>query len=203
MNKDGFLNQLSQKLSALDSLERVRMIQYYREIIEDRVEDGLTEEAAVAELEDLDVIAAGILDELMPTQMHTSNADIELPRQKRSMFTIVLLILGAPIWLPLLAGAGAVMISMYAVAWSLIITLFAVVVSLGFGGVAGLIGLVLYIGSHTMTALFILGAGLICTAIGLALFFPVCQFTKWLIAGTVKVGRSAWNAVFHRKERLA
>ena len=43
MNKETFLTKLTEALSFMDPAERNRTVQYYREILEDRVEDGLRE----------------------------------------------------------------------------------------------------------------------------------------------------------------
>ena len=86
MNKDEFLKQLMQALHALDVTERARTVQYYREILEDRIEDGLTEEAAVAEMESIDDIVAGILSDA------ASRGKL---KQHRSAWNVTLLILGS------------------------------------------------------------------------------------------------------------
>lgn len=199
MNKNEFLSRLSELLAPLDQMERVRMVQYYREIIEDRVEDGLTEEQAVEELEELEEIAARILDEMGYTQAQEVIYQ-PAPEKKRSGFSTVLLILGFPVWFPLLLAGGVIVLSIYVVVWALVISLFAVVVSLGFAGIAGMIGLFLNVGSHLMSGIFILGAGLFCAGLGVALFFPVCAAAKAMVSGSVRFGKWAFHSVFHRKE---
>lgn len=198
MNKNEFLTRLSELLAPLDQMERVRMVQYYREIIEDRVEDGLTEEQAIEELEELEEIAARILDEMGPKQ---AQEVVYQPAQekKRSGFSTVLLILGFPVWFPLLLAGGAVVLSMYVVVWALVISLYAVVVSLGAAGIAGVMGLLMYVGSNFMSGIFILGTGLFCAGLGVALFFPVCAAAKAMVSGSVRFGKWAFDSVFHRK----
>ena len=193
MNKDEFLKQLNQALHALDMTERARTVQYYREILEDRIEDGLTEEEAVAEMEPIDDIVAGILSD-------TGSRGKLKP--SRSAWNISLLILGSPIWLTLLIALGAVLLAMYAVAWSIIIALFSVVAALGVGILAGIFALFLYWSTFPMTGLFLLGAGFVCAALGIALFFPSCLLAKWLIQATTAAGKAIWHRIFHRKEDL-
>lgn len=52
MNKQTFLDELNRLTASLSPQERDRLLDYYREMIEDRVEDGILEEEAVAALGD-------------------------------------------------------------------------------------------------------------------------------------------------------
>lgn len=190
MKKDEFLNRLSGALSPLEKMERIRTVQYYRESIDDRIEEGVDEEQAVSEMEDIGTIATRTLEDAAVRGM--------LKKEGRPVST-ALIILGFPVWLPILAALAAVLLSMYVVAWSVIISLFAVVAALGLSGVAGIFAMCLYAGTHFITALFLLGAGFICAALGIGLFFPSLALAKWLIAGTGNVTVSIWNKLFRRK----
>jgi len=61
MTKSEFLNRLSVKFAALDERERERFLSFYEEMIEDRMEDGISEAEAVGSEGDLDEIAREIL----------------------------------------------------------------------------------------------------------------------------------------------
>ena len=50
MTKEQFLNELQNRLSFLPSSEVAPFISYYREMIEDRMEEGMSEADAVAKL---------------------------------------------------------------------------------------------------------------------------------------------------------
>ena len=194
MGKNEFLKQLNKALHMLDATERARTVQYYREILEDRIEDGLSEEAAVAEMEPIEDIASGILSDA---------AARGLQKQRRSVWEIILLILGSPIWLSLLLALGVTVIAMYVVAWSLIAALFSVILALAIGILAGVLALFLYWSAFPMTGIFLLGAGCICAALAIFLFFPSMLLAKWLIRVTAAATKSIWNRIFHRKEHLA
>ena len=64
MNKEQFLLQLGEKLASLPYSEVRRSLDFYKEIIDDRIEDGMTEEEAVTSLESIDVIAERIILDL-------------------------------------------------------------------------------------------------------------------------------------------
>ncbi len=61
MTKREFLDRLERCLASLEDGERANMVEFYREQIEDRIDDGMAEEEAVASLEKPEDIAANIL----------------------------------------------------------------------------------------------------------------------------------------------
>ena len=61
MSKKAFLKKLGRALSSLPRDERAKTIAYYDELIEDRKEEGLSEEAAVEAMGDIGVIANEII----------------------------------------------------------------------------------------------------------------------------------------------
>ena len=63
MNKERYLKNLSRLIRRLPDDERERVVEFYREIIEDKMESGETEEQAVGELGDVRILAQKILSE--------------------------------------------------------------------------------------------------------------------------------------------
>ena len=61
MNKEQFLAALRARLTGLPIPELEQTLQYYREMVDDRIEEGMTEAAAVADVGDPDELAAAIL----------------------------------------------------------------------------------------------------------------------------------------------
>ena len=61
MNKSEFLNSLEEKLKELPKDEIRKTIDYYDEMIDDRIEDGMTEEEAVKSIGNSGDIALSIL----------------------------------------------------------------------------------------------------------------------------------------------
>lgn len=62
MDKSEFLQALRLKLYGLPESEIQRTLDYFSELLDDRIEDGMTEREAVASLEPVDQIARQILD---------------------------------------------------------------------------------------------------------------------------------------------
>ena len=111
MTKKEFLEALKRRLRAVPQAELRERLGFYSEIIDDKMEEGLTEGEAVADVGNVDEIAEQILKE------------VEIPvkgdKAPASPWQIILLIIGSPVWLPIL-------LSVYAVIWSVVITLWAV-----------------------------------------------------------------------------
>ena len=131
MNKSDFLSSLSEKLSTLPQNELQKSLDYYSEIIEDRIEEGMSEDEAVAALGDMNIIAKNILLETpLPTLI---KAKIK-PRHTLKFWEIILIILGFPVWFPLIIAFFAIVFSLYIAVWSVIISLWAAVLSIALCG---------------------------------------------------------------------
>lgn len=181
MNKQDFLAKLQKGLSHLTEEEREGRLSFYGEMIDDRVEEGLTEEEAVAEIGSIDSVIAQTYTEAEPAPEKT--AEVSNKRRMKA-WEIVLLILGSPVWVPLLIAAIAVMLSLYAVLWSLVISLWAVFASVAacvIGGLAG--GTIIAISGNVTTGIALIGAGIACAGLSIFLFFGCLFATKgsvWL-----------------------
>ena len=119
MNKQEFLAKLQTNLSGLPEKEVQDSLGFYSEMIDDRMEEGLSEEDAVRDIGSAEEIARQIIAE---TPLITIVKDKIKPKRKIQAWEIVLLILGAPIWLSLLIAAFAVILSLYISFWALIIS---------------------------------------------------------------------------------
>lgn len=72
MNKKEFLKKVEQYLVDLNDIERNRFVSYYKEIIEDYLENGLTEQESIEKIGSPKEIAAMILEKtksaMLPVQ---------------------------------------------------------------------------------------------------------------------------------------
>ena len=110
MNKTEFLEELRKKLSGLPKQDIEERLSFYSEMIDDRMEEGLAEENAVAEIGSPDSIASQITSETPLSKIVKENIKT---RDKRKPWEIILLILGFPVWFPLLISFFAVCLSLY------------------------------------------------------------------------------------------
>ena len=99
MNKQELLEALRAKLNGLPKEDIDEACDYYSEIIDDRMEEGLNEAEAVSALGPIDQIAAQIMAGASLPKLVRAKAAPSRPLSPRE---IILIILASPIWLPLL-----------------------------------------------------------------------------------------------------
>lgn len=184
MNKTEFLDSIRARISQLPPQDIQRSLDFYAEMIDDRMEDGMTEQEAVAAMGNVEDIAAQILmDTPLPRLV---KAKLRPSRALRA-WEIVLLILGSPVWFPLLLAAAVVLLAVYIVIWSVVIVLYAAELTLGATAIACLLSTVLLLMTAKGTqALFFFGAGLICAG-ATVLFFFVCKQTTVALAKLTRI----------------
>lgn len=122
MNKYEFLEKLQTRLSNLPACEVNERIYFYAEMIDDRMEEGLSEEDAVQAVGTVEEIAYQITEEIHLMEQPTGTS----LNRKWKPWEIVAFILGAPLWIPLLIVAFAVAFVCYTVLWVINLTLWAV-----------------------------------------------------------------------------
>ena len=134
MEKQAFLDALDAALAGLPQRERDERLSFYSELIDDRVEEGTPEEEVVASLGDVCEIARESRSEY-----DLGSRERRERKKKRALrgWEIALLVLGSPLWISLGAAALAVVIALYAALWSVMISLWAVDLSLAVCGACG------------------------------------------------------------------
>ena len=198
MKKNEFLEELKTRLWAMPEADKERSADYYAEMIDDRMEEGLSEEEAVAAIGDLDEIVKQILNE-SPRPPATVKKE---HKQQRGLETwmIVLLVLGSPVWVPLVASAAGTVISVYVSLWSVVISLYAVFIALAASSVGCIVGSFFMIGSIPKV-IVAWGAALLCAGLAILLLLLGNLAAK----GLVKLTKLAWEAckgIFKRKEQI-
>jgi len=196
MTKLQFILALRDKLEKLPRDDRDKALEYYSELIDDRMEDGLTEEEAVAAMGSVDAVAEQILSDVPVTKLVKE----KLGRKKMEPWVIVLLIVGAPLWLSLLAGVASGILGLYASAFAVIVALFAVSVALGAcAPVVLILGVQYLINQGIAVALVWWGIALLFA--GLAIFFWIGG--HYSAKGCIWVSKKIWlwiKSLFLRKE---
>lgn len=187
MTKLEFLTLLRDKLSGFAREDIEERLSFYGEMIDDRIEEGLSEEQAVLAVGSVDEIVAHIIAD---TPRHKNKKKQEAPKRRLKAWEIVLLSVGSPVWLSLLIAAFAVAISLYASLWAVIVSLwacFAALVASAFGGVAGAILFALT--GNGLSGLATVGAGLICAGLSILAFFGCRAATNGTLLLTKKAAQ--------------
>ena len=200
MNKQEFLWRLMDGLSGLPMEDIDRSLDYYSEMIDDRMEDGLSEEEAVAALGPVGEICSQILAE---TPLSRLVKEAVRPKRKLRVWEIVLLVLGSPVWVPLIGAALIVVVTVYLSIWAVLLSLYAADLAGAVTGLAGVVTLfrMLSIGQIAEGILF-LGGGMVCIGLAILLFFGFNQLTKGLVWVTKRC-LLALKGCFVRKEAAA
>ena len=198
MNKEQFTNALRERLSALPKQEVEERIDFFCEMIDDRVEDGLTEEMAIKDIGSVDEIALQIADEI-PLPKIISNK-IKGTR-KRKAWEIVLLAVGFPIWGALLISALAVIFSLYASLWAIVASLWSCDIAFALSAPLGVVvGITSMLSGDMSNAFVLIGAGITLAGISIFFFFACKIATRGMVLLTKKT-LSAIKRCFVRKEK--
>ncbi len=185
MLKQEFLAQLRTGLSGLPQDDIEERLDFYSEMIDDRMEEGLSEEEAVSEIGPVDEVIAQIVAE---TPLARIVKERLRPKRKIKAWEIVLLVLGSPVWVPLLIAACAVVLSVYIVVWAVIVCLWAADLTLAVSAVGGVIyGAVLIFRGSFLPGIAMIGAGLACAGLAVFWFFGCMKATRGLLLLTKKI----------------
>ena len=166
MTKKEFLLALKKKISSLPKKDIEERINFYSEIIDDKIEEGCPEDKAVAEIGSVEEIACQILSEALqikPTEKSNS-------KRRFQAWEITLLVLGSPIWLSLIIALFSVILSVYVSIWAVVISIWAAFVAITACSVAGILcGIVFLYQGNFISSIAIFGISIVC--MGLAIFF--------------------------------
>ena len=198
MYKEAFLEELRRRLNGLPAEDIEERIAFYSELIDDRMEEGLTEEEAIAQTGPIDEIVSQIIAE---TPLHKLVKESARTRKPMSTGQILLIVLGAPLWLALVIVLLAVVFALYVVLWALLIALWAVEVSFILSAAACLAyGVYMFTQGEPMQALMCIGAGLVLAGLSIFLFFGCIAASKGVVRLTKKIALGI-KSLFIRKEK--
>ena len=199
MKKQEFLDKLRASLWSMPEADKERSVDYYAEMIDDRLDEGISEEEAVAAVGDFEEILQQILTE-SPRPPQTVNK--KQKRQKRGLepWMIVLLVLGSPLWISLVAGILSAVLGIYVSLWSVVIVFYALTVAVAAISIGCLVGIFFMIGRFAEVIVMI-GAAFLCAGIAIVLLLLGNLVAK----GMVKLTKLCWQGMrrlFGRKERI-
>ena len=192
MNKAEFLNELRTKLNGLPQSDIEERVSFYTEMIDDRVEDGMTEEEAVEQIGPVEKVVETIVSEIPLSKIVKAKVK---PQKKMPVWAIVLLILGFPVWFPILISIVSVIFSLYLTLWVVVISLYAVDLSLAVASIASVTSaFVAFIGGEPLVGFASVGSFLVCGALSVLMFFGCGYVVKGVVFVTRKMllGIKSW-----------
>lgn len=190
MKKEEFLTCVADGLVGLPQEDIDRWLDYYREMLDDRIEDGIPEESAVAMMGEPAEVAKKIIAETPLPRLIKARVE---PVRHKPAWVIILLVLGAPLWIPLLITALCVVFAIYLTLWSVLLSLFATGIGLTVGGIGGILGsaVVLIATGNPAQFWLILGGSLACAGVGVLLCLSLGSLTR----AVIKCGRAVLTGI--------
>ncbi len=180
---DEFLLELKNRMAHLPLTESGKVLSYYSESLQDRIEDGMSEEEAIKSIESIDQIVKNIEAEIPlsavvkdKVKTKTKNTNVN------TVLLVLVLVLSSPIWIPILAVIFALAIAFYAVLWTIPIIIGSLYVSLFPIAISGIFsGFTRMFTISFPTGLAYLGVGLVSAGFAIMLFLPLLEAAKaWI-----------------------
>lgn len=188
MGKIEFLYELDRRLAILPEEDRARSVEYYAEIIDDRMDDGIPEEKAVAYLGSIDDIVSQIVSETpLPKLIKTKFIKKDNSKATSKIWEKILIAFGFLVFgIPLTVSILAVAIGIYASVWAVVISLFATSLALFAAGAVAVVAFFpIIIMGYIPNAFIALGAGFV----SLGLVLPFFYIAKYSAIGAILVSK--------------
>ncbi len=175
MTKQEFLEKLRNKLKGLPCEEIEERLGFYAEMIEDRVEEGFSEEDAVEQIGSVDEIATQIISE---TSLAKIVKERVRPKNKISLWRIVMWLVFSPVWLPLVIVGTALFIVCYVLIWVLIIVLWTVFITFAASFVGGVACAIAQIAEgNIIPGIALIGAAMVLAGLAIAMLY-ICRLAS-------------------------
>ncbi len=184
MTKAEYLERLRACLGQMPPEEREKQLAYYEELLDDMLEDGLSEAEAASQLGAPETVASELMAEMPMAALVKSRVQAG---GKPSALTVVLLVLGAPLWLPLLLAVFAVLLSLLITLWAVGLSVGIAVPAVGLAAVA--LGVGTLFGQAALPLLMAIGA--IAGGAGLAILGALLLGV--IAKGLAKLCRAIWR----------
>ncbi|MBR0436056.1 MAG: DUF1700 domain-containing protein [Clostridia bacterium] len=198
MRKQEFLDALKSGLTGLPQEDIGERLTFYGEMIDDRMEEGLTEEEAIAAIGPVENVVNEIVAETPLTKIVKEKIK---PKRRMKAWEVIMLILGFPLWFPLSIVAFVLILVFYIVLWVLVICLWVIEIALWVCALAGLAAGVLYMArGYVGLGIMLFGAALFVAGLSIFLFFGC----KGATVGTAKLAKKIVHGIkrlFVGKER--
>ena len=198
MNKQEFLEQLRKGLSGLPQNDIDERLAFYDEMIDDRTEEGLSQEEAVTAIGSIDEIVAQTVADTPLTKI--AKERMKTKREFRP-WEIILIVVGSPVWLSLGIAAVAIILSLYITLWSLIVALWAVFAAFVCAALSGVaVGIFLACTDAVLKGIAIIGTGLVFAGLSVFMFYGCVAATKYTLILTKKIAIGIKNRLLKKED---
>lgn len=197
MTKNEFIEKLKSRLAFLPPDDVNERLTFYGEMIDDGMEEGLSEEEAVNGVGSIDDIVSQTVSDTPLVKLVKEKIK---PKRKLKGWETALLIIGSPLWLPLLIAFFAVFLALYITVWAVIAAFWAIFAAFAAYGVYGIVyGTLSLLGSPEAGHFALLGAGLAFAGLSVFVFVGCVKATKVILKLTKKIPKK-FKSGFAAKE---
>ena len=195
MTRNEFISSLSARLNSIPEAEKNKALDWYSELICDRMEE-MPEADAVSGIGSVDEIADEILSQYRQNTTAVHSSDGTEPQSRRSpdkgvntALVIVAAVVLSPIWLPLLITGLSLALVAVLLVWCAVVTVGVMLVSAAAVGAVGLVyGFWALFVINPAYGLLVLGTALVAAGLTLALIPLIvvtvkgaAEFTVWSV----------------------
>ena len=179
MSKEDFTFYLRKRLVLLPQEDIEDRIAFYTEMIDHRMGNGMSEEEAVASLGPIEDIAEHIMSEIPLSTLVMRQVK---PERSAKGWQIALIILGFPLWFPLIITAVILVVTFYMTVWIIQAAFYVVDLAIAIVAIATIpLAIYLFIHANIPGGLFAIGAGFIIFGVVLIIFALCNGITRLLI----------------------
>ncbi|MGN1466879.1 MAG: DUF1700 domain-containing protein [Ruminococcus sp.] len=203
MTKSEFLLQLKNRLSFLPAAESEKAVSFYSEAVDDRIENGFTEEEAVADLGDINEIVKNIELEQPISALVKNKIKTSKNKSENKTLWMILAICGFPLWFPLGIAFALTIFIIYLTIWICVFCLYAVLFAFGVTAIGGIIaGVVRCVYVNPANGLMIIGGATVFAGLFILLIKPVILLTKKFISLTGLIAKKIKGLFISDKEMV-
>ncbi|HEY8445085.1 MAG TPA: DUF1700 domain-containing protein [Bacilli bacterium] len=174
MNKVKFLNEIKVNLKDFKKEEIDRIIEYYEEMIDDKIEMGLSEEEAISSLGDVNEITTEIKTNLLGERSKNKSTN------SLRNFILILGICTSPVLIPIAIGFSVLFIGILIAIGAVFLSIGITAVSLFFFGITNSINMLIS-GENIGIIMILLGLSLIFGAILTYLTYELYNLSKIIL----------------------
>ena len=184
MLKEEFLSKLEKRLLGIPKEDLERTLDYYNEIISDKVEDGMSEEEAINSLGTFDEVVKNTLKDIPFKKLVKEKLQ---SNRKLKTWEIVLISATAIIWLPIAISLAAAFLSLYVGLWSGVIALGAGAVSCAATSLIVIVGIIDLVTANVGSGLVLIGVGVASLGIAILLGILTIELSKIMVMVCKKI----------------
>ena len=187
MTKNEFLSELRVKLQGLPPADIDERVNFYEEMIDDRIDEGEREEDIIEEIGDVDDVVMEIAKDTPLVKLVKEKIK---PKRKIKTWEVILLVAGFPLWFPLAIVALVLILVFWLLVWVMVLVTYSVEIALAGSSVAGAISFAAYF-IHGEMNLTSLGISIMCAGAAFLMIFACIGATK----GSIKLSRKIVTSI--------